>query len=307
MRWSSSVQKSYDYVNENKIVVISEGSTSPRLAIPNDYVFRLPPNDLKQSRAILALHKDLGTEAVVLLYRGDAWGDGLRDEFVNLAQEAGIAIAGEVRYNPDATEFSGEVATLADYVNQAKSQYTRVAVQTFVFDELATILQQAADYDVLMNVPWIGSDGSVGVDVIVQDAGEQAYKTVQVSTIFAPAQSLKHQQFVEKYVQQVGFEPGVYTKCFYDSVWLAALSIAQAGEYNGEKIKEVVPLVAQNFFGVTGWLLLDEDGDRAAAQYSVEMVVQTDQGYDWEVIGTIDALTGQISWAKKPDFSSFGW
>ncbi len=308
MRWSSSIQKSYDYVNENKIVVISEGSTSPRLAIPNDYVFRLPPNDLKQSRAIMAIHQDIGTEAVVLLYRGDAWGDGLRDEFVKLAQDAGIAVIGEVRYSPEATEFSGEVATLADYVSQALQQYDKVAVQTFVFDEVATILQQAADYEVLMSVPWIGSDGQVGVDVVVQDAGQQAFMTLQLSTIFAPAESLKHQAFVEKYIEIAGFEPGTYTKAFYDSVWIAALSIAHAGEYDGEKIKDIVPLVAENFFGVTGWTKLDEAGDREAAVYNMQFVAETAPGkYEWVYAGKIDVLSGQITWDNKPDFSRFGW
>ena len=308
MRWSSSIQKSYDYVNENKIVVISEGSTSPLLAVPDDYVFRLPPNDLKQSRAIIALHRDLGTEAVVLLYRGDAWGDGLRDEFTRLAEDEGITVFDEVRYSPEATEFSGEVATLANLVSQALEQYDRVAVQTFVFDEVATILQSAADYEVLMNVPWIGSDGQVGVDVVVQDAGEQAFLTVQLSTIFAPAESLKHKAFVEKYIDLTGFEPGTYTKAFYDSVWIAALSIAHAGEYDGEKIKDVVPLVANNFFGVTGWTKLDENGDREAAVYNMEFVVETSPGvYEWVFAGTIDVLSGQITWDNKPDFSRFGW
>ena len=307
MRWSSSIQKSYDYVVENNIVVISEGSTSPKLAIPGDTVFRLPPNDLLQSKALIQLHKDLGTEAVVLLYRGDAWGDGLRDEFKRLAQQEGIAVVDEIRYSPEATEFSGEVASLADKVSQALQQYDKVAIQTFVFDELANILQQAQDYDVLFQVPWIGSDGTSGVDIIIEDAGELAARTIQLSTIFAPTESLKHQQFVEKYVELTGFEPGVYTKCFYDSVWLAALSIAAAGEYDGAKIAEKVPLVAEKLFGVTGWLLLDETGDRAAATYSVQMVVETDDGYEWVRVATIDALTGAVSWVQKPDFSQFGW
>ncbi len=307
MRWSSSIEKSYSYVTQNNIVIISEGSTSPKYAIPGDTVFRLPPNDLLQSKAIISLHKDLGTEAVIILHRGDAWGDGLKEEFTRLAQEAGIEVIDAIRYNPEATEFSGEVASLADKVSQALQQYDKVAIQTFVFDELATILQQAQDYDVLFQVPWIGSDGTSGVDIVVQDAGEQAFQTVQLSTIFAPAQSLKHQQFVERYVRENGFEPGVYTKCFYDSVWLATLSIIAAGEYDGAKIAEKVPMMAELMFGVTGWLLLDETGDRAAAQYSVQMVVETDGGYDWEIVATIDALTGSVSWIQKPDLSRFGW
>jgi len=309
-RWSSSVQAVMDYANEHHIVIISEGSTSPKLAIPNDYIFRLVPTDNLQSRALLAIHKNLGTKAVVLIYRGDAWGDGLAEKFKEFAPEFGVEIAGEVRYSPDATEFSGEVAQLNDLITQAKQKYgNNVAVQTFTFDEIATILQQAADYDTLMNTLWFGSDGYVGEDVVVRDSPQQAIKTVHISTIYAPTKSAKWMEYSEKYRSITGEDPGAYGAAFFDAVWIAALSIIEAGVYDGEVIKDVVPIVANNYFGVTGWCRLDENGDRAAADYNVEFVgLNESGGIDWiDDAAVVKVSTGEVVWNVMPNLSRFGW
>ncbi len=309
-RWSSSVQAVMEYANEHKIVIISEGSTSPKLAIPNDYIFRLVPNDNLQSRALLALHKNIGTKAIVLIYRGDAWGDGLAEKFKEFASEFGVQIVGEVRYSPEATEFSGEVAQLAQKITEAKQQYgNNVAVQTFTFDEIATILQQAKDYEILMNTLWVGSDGYVGEDVVVRDAPDQSLATVHISTIYAPTKSAKWIEYSEKYRSITGEDPGAYGAAFYDAVWVAALSIIEAGVYDGEVIKEVVPYVANNYFGVTGWCRLDETGDRAAADYSVSFVgLNSTGGIDWiDDAAIINVATGEVTWNVMPDLSRFGW
>ncbi len=309
-RWSSSVQAVMDYANEHKIVIISEGSTSPKLSIPNDYIFRLVPNDNLQSRALLALHKSIGTKAVVLIYRGDAWGDGLAEKFKEFSSEFGINVVGEVRFSPDATEFSGEVAQLNAKITEAKQQYgNNVAIQTFTFDEIATILQQASDYEVLMNTLWVGSDGYVGEDVVVRDAPEQSLNTIHISTIYAPTKSAKWVEYSEKYRSITGEDPGAYGAAFYDAVWVAALSIIEAGVYDGEVIKDVIPYVANNYFGVTGWTRLDETGDRAAADYSVSFVgLNETGGIDWiDDAAIISVATGEVTWNTMPDLSKFGW
>jgi len=309
-RWSSSVQAVMDYANEHHIVIISEGSTSPKLAIPNDYIFRLVPSDNLQSRALLAIHKSIGTKAIVLIYRGDAWGDGLAEKFKEYAPEFGVKIVGEVRYSPDATEFSGEVAQLNDLVTKAKQQYgNNVVVQTFSFDEIATILQQAADYDTLMNTLWFGSDGYVGEDVVVRDAPEQAIKTVHISTIYAPTKSAKWMEYAEKYRSITGEDPGAYGAAFFDAVWIAALAIIEAGVYDGAVIKDVIPVVANNYFGVTGWCRLNEAGDRAAADYSVSFVgLNETGGIDWiDDAAVVKVATGEVVWNVMPNLSRFGW
>jgi hypothetical protein len=44
-----------EYVNERKIILISQASTAFSLAIPDDYLFRLAPNDRLEGAAVAAL------------------------------------------------------------------------------------------------------------------------------------------------------------------------------------------------------------------------------------------------------------
>ena len=56
-QWSSQVQASLGYVNDNNILMISSSSTSPLLAIADDRLFRTCPTDLVQAPAIVEMWK----------------------------------------------------------------------------------------------------------------------------------------------------------------------------------------------------------------------------------------------------------
>ncbi|WP_258870439.1 ABC transporter substrate-binding protein [Pyrobaculum aerophilum] len=73
-RTSGEVRTMKPYADENKLIVISVSSTAPALAIPGDYVFRLPPDDTKQVKAISKILQDAGVRAVVVIWRNDEWG-----------------------------------------------------------------------------------------------------------------------------------------------------------------------------------------------------------------------------------------
>src|SRR5947207_1074415 len=65
-----------DYANANSIVVISQGSTASSLAIPDDYLFRLAPNDKLEGAAIAALMRNDGIDVMVPIWRDDAGNGG---------------------------------------------------------------------------------------------------------------------------------------------------------------------------------------------------------------------------------------
>ena len=46
--WSSQASASLSYLNENNMLLLSPGSTSPALAIPDDNLFRICPDDAVQ-------------------------------------------------------------------------------------------------------------------------------------------------------------------------------------------------------------------------------------------------------------------
>ena len=206
-------------------------------------------------------------------------------------------------------EFSAEVSQLNDYVEAAKEQYgPNVVVQTFSFNEMATILQQAGDYDTLMHTLWLGSDGYVLEDPEIQYAPEQSIATMHICTYAIPSNSTKWQWIHQKYYDLTGTSLGLYGGAFYDSVWIATLSIIQTGKYDGAAIKKVLPYVADNYFGVTGWTQLNENGDKAAANYGLYMIARSPQGNaTWIYVGTVDLGSGKVSWTHRPDLSQYGW
>src|SRR4029079_2882824 len=66
-----------EYANANNIVLISQGSTASSLAIPNDALFRLAPNDRREGAGIAALRRADGIDTLVEIWRDDAGNAGL--------------------------------------------------------------------------------------------------------------------------------------------------------------------------------------------------------------------------------------
>ncbi|MGC9096801.1 MAG: penicillin-binding protein activator, partial [Infirmifilum sp.] len=98
---SSEVSSVKQFADANKIVIISQSSTAPSLAIPGDYIFRVVPNDNYQGRALARLVWSSGFKSAAVIYRNDAWGKGLYDSFTARFQELGGRVAG-IPYDPNA-------------------------------------------------------------------------------------------------------------------------------------------------------------------------------------------------------------
>ena len=73
---SAQVEAIKDYAEANGIVLISPASTAPSLAM-EDNVLRFCPDDTNQAEAISKLVWGDGVKALIPMWRGDVWGDGL--------------------------------------------------------------------------------------------------------------------------------------------------------------------------------------------------------------------------------------
>src|SRR4030042_763016 len=56
-------------------------SPGPLLAIPDDNLYRMCPDDTIQAPAISRMIQSMGVKYVVCIYRGDAWADGIMNFF----------------------------------------------------------------------------------------------------------------------------------------------------------------------------------------------------------------------------------
>ncbi len=300
---SAEVKQIKSYADQNKIVVISQSSTAPSLAIPGDYIFRFCPTDEIQGPVIAKMAKFFGKKAIVIMWRGDAWGDGLHDAVKKAAQELGIEVIDGPRYDPKAKEFANEVDQLAQKVQEAVNKYgaDKVAVVYIGFNEVVQVFTTASQYDVLKKVMWFGSDGTALLAELLKNpvAAKFAAQVKFLNPIFAATKSQKYDKIVAELKKTLGREPDTYALAAYDAAWVAALSIAVTQKYDGEAIKNILPDVAYNYFGATGWIVLDEAGDRAFADYNLYVVIEKDGKYTWELAGVYHYSSDSFTWNIK--------
>ncbi len=307
---SSELANIMTYCNTEKILTTSQSSTAPELGFPDDFIFRFCPNDRWQGRAIARLMYEDGIRYVVPVWRGEAWGDGLEGQGELRFEEIGGTFLTGVRYDPEAVEFSTEAATLKDLVTSAVNDYgaDTVAVWAIGFEEIAALFMEANLYDILKQVKWYGSDGTVVTPGMVDPANPQVSAfaaTTKGSTpygfinpIFSPLPATwKYDKVRNHILTELGREPDSYSFTVYDIVWAYAYSLMSVGKYDAEAIKAVLPSVTRELFGATGWVDLDANGDRAPSNYDLWVVEEVEDGaYEWKRVGTWDLATDTIAW-----------
>lgn len=301
--WSSHCKAIKDYADEHHVVVFSEGSTSPVMAVADDYIFRLPVTDSTQNSALAPAIYDMGIEHLVIVYRNDAWGDGNYETMLELFEEAGGVVEDALRYDSSKTEFSAEAAALNDVVTQLNSQYgaETVGIATWSF-EFSAIFAACEEYPALVNTIWFGSDG-FGRSTSFLDEHPNAHETRFQAMIMGTIKSSRFNAFEEKYMELSGARrAGTYTTHMYDIIWLLCKSVLEAGVYDGAIVKDVLPTVAEQYFGACGWTKLNEFGDRAESNYELWTVsLNTTSGLPgWYLSATYDSAAGALTWLIPP-------
>jgi hypothetical protein len=220
-------------------------------------------------------------EAIVPLWIGDTYGDGLRDAAVaDFESRGGISDEG-IRYNPDTVEFSVTVSALADRVQAVADEHgaEHVAVVVVAFDEIVPILQAADSYGILGEVSWFGSETVAQSTAIVEDPlalrfSEQVGFTA-VQLLLSTGQKAQHVR--DSLADELGNSPDAFVYTGYDAVWLAGLSIEAAASSDPAEIVSVLPSVAADYkAGALSSTELNGNGDLATANYEIWSVTTGD-------------------------------
>ncbi len=308
---SAEVKEIKSYADSNKLLIISQSSTSPRLAIPNDMIYRFCPTDEIQGPATATAMYELGVRYVVQVWRGDEWGDALAaridEDFEAILKKKGEQgeIYGKkngkgIRYDPQAAEFSAVVAQLDALVSELIDKYgaDKVGVSFIGFNEYVQFAAVASQYESLKKVKWFGSDGTALLSEIVEnkDAAAFGYETKFISPIFGAESPVKKK--VEEYVKKkLGRAPDSYAYAAYDALWAVAKALDQIGEYDPVKVAKLLPEIVKNLNGATGNFELNENGDRAASDYLFWMPYKKSDGtYEWRLAGIYKYTTSSMVW-----------
>jgi branched-chain amino acid transport system substrate-binding protein len=269
--WSSQAQAALSYVNDNDMLMISSSSTSPLLALPNDNLLRTCPTDRVQAPAIGEMLTTWGIEAVLIFQRGDAWADGIWNILEGELQSRGIEVIERIRYATESTEFSAYLSTMDDLIGDAIAEYgaEKVAIQTMSFNEEVVIFTQTVDYPNIREVVWFGCESSGRNNRVVDDSGGTQTQLRVFSSLMTPAKIDKWESYSSRYNSLTGRVASFYDAAQYDAMFIQAASILQVGGPDPLEVRDLFPKVANNWFGTSGWLSLDENGDRKAQIFDI--------------------------------------
>ena len=68
-------------------------------------------------------------------------------------------------------------------------------------------------------------------------------------------------------------------------------------EYDADAVAAVLPTVTESLFGASGFIQLDEAGDRMAGDYGIWTIQETaTETYEWVLAGTYILSTDSVTW-----------
>ncbi len=283
---SLEVQSVRDYADQNNILLISPSSTAPSLAISGDTLFRFCPDDSRQAEALAAFMWQDDIRAVVPIWRGDNWGNELASATKSSFDSLGGRVLEGISYVPSTGDFSSDLIALSARVEDAVAAYgtEAVAVHLISLEEASTILNEVAGYPVLSSVKWYGSDGAALSKEIINDevAAQNAVSQGFVCPIYGEGRTDSYALIRNRIENEIERRPDVYALASYDAVWVAAqVYLATGATEDTVVLKEALQQVTQTYYGTTGWMALNQAGDRKFADYDFWAVGQDGEIFQW--------------------------
>jgi branched-chain amino acid transport system substrate-binding protein len=296
--WSSMAMHALDFITLNNVLLLSYSSTSTELTL-EDNLFRLSPPDSYQASAITSTLKDRGIKAIIMFQRDDTWGNGLYRYILEECNEKGIIILKRLIVNPGQSDFKSQLAEAESYIQENKENYgsDNIGVLVITFNEAIELVKQAKDFPNTYELTWFGTETIAYNEGIKDRAFREAahvglYSTMATGPISTEKYTLLNERFEREFRTPISF----YMSALYDSAWIYALSVVEAGSTEPSDIKNVLQEVAGSFEGASGICELDENGDRKLSNYHIWGYRTVNRKYTNEKIGFYDGTTLKITW-----------
>ena len=258
---------------ENKIPMISPGSTNPKVTEIGDYIFRTCFMDSFQGTVMakFALAKGF-KKAAILTDEKQAYSKGLAQYFTEVFTKNGGEIVKEQSYSSGDKDFRAQLTSI-------KSAKPDVVFIPGYYNEVALIARQARQFG--LKAPFLGGDGWEG-DSLLKVAGNALDGCYFSSHFSADNQDPVIQGFIQKYKAKYGLVPDCQAALGYDTVRILAQAIQRAGSTDSKAIRDAVA-ATKDFAGVTGKITID-----AGRNASKPAVVQTIGGGAFKFVENVE-------------------
>lgn len=276
-----------EYANRNGIVLLSTASTAPALAVPNDNLYRFVPDDTNQGLVLARMMKDEGISTVIPMYRNDVWGKGLAGEVEKSYKALNGTVFEGVAYETANKNLSAEVGALSKKVIAATSENGKgsVAVLLCSYDEATEIFALARNYPALSEVKWYGTDGMALNKKLINDKNAASFAAA--TNVTAPIYGYEGENDIyqvtgPKIEKKLGRIPESYALTAYDALWIATFVNLDAVPDNDKSIEMAMDTLTDTYYGISGWAILNENGDRKYWDYDIWKVTEEKGSYKWE-------------------------
>lgn len=284
-----------DYADTNGMILISSGSSAPSLAIPNDSIYRVVSDDTAQGKIMSSYLARQKIHTVVPVWRGDIWGDELKNATKSgFEAKQGTMLSG-VRYPTDTKDFNATVNSLDIQVGNAIAQYGagNVGVYAVTFNEIGDIMTLAGTTQNLSLVRWFGSDGNTRDPELAgsSPAARFAAQTNMTGAVWgtylygsSPARSPVN----GKIQARLGREPEPPSVALYDTLWVIVRS-QEDTKNSGDRssITKALTRQMETYSGSTGSMLMNRAGDRILASYDLVQIRPGINGSQWKAFEQI--------------------
>lgn len=262
---TGAVKASTPAVTRAGVTLVTPSGTDDSLTIdengkvqPN--IFRTSFQDSFQGIALAEFaSNEVGAEKAVII--GDSSSDyalGLTDAFEETF--AGEIVA-EENFTADDTDFSAILTRIKDL------DFDFIFLPGY-YNQAGLIIKQAREMGITQ--PILGADG-FGNEALLELAGADNVDDVYYSAHFSPnSEDPQVQDFIEAYKAEYDEEPDMFSALAYDTVYLVAQAIEEAGEATPEAITAALEDLAE-FDGVTGTFSFDDEHNPVKSTLVIEL------------------------------------
>lgn len=235
---------------QNKIPMISPGSTNPAVTEKGDYIFRICFIDPYQGEALAKyVANDMKlTRAAILRDVKSDYSMGLADFFKNTFTQLGGSIVADSSYAGGDSDFKSQLTTI-------KSANPQLIFVPGYYTEIGQIAVQARDLGI--TVPLVGGDGWESPKLI-EIGGKSLEGCFYSNHYHVDDPSPAVHDFVVAYEKRYGAKPDAMAALGYDSMKFLAAAMERATSLDGPTLREEIAKT-NGFQGITGTITLGRD------------------------------------------------
>lgn len=229
-----------------------------------DNAFRICFTDPLQGITMAEFIKnDLGLDkAAVIFNNSDEYSSGMKDAFLEKAEEIGLEIVASEAFNEGDVDFGTQLTKI-------KGTDAQVIFCPIYYEAAAYITQQASDMG--MTIPFVGGDGWDGVLAQVTDPAS-VEGAIFLSPFLATDPSVK--TFVDAYQAAYNAIPDQFAADGYDAVYAFKAAMEKAGSIENEAL--IAAMTEIEVEGTTGTFTFTADGE---PNKSAKLIVIKDGEY----------------------------